>query len=144
VNAASKSRRHVRPVDGADELATWLSDRAHTIVLGPGGGVGQPMREMVLAALAGERAVVARCRRADELAEARESLFARIKARRPSPTVLLRMKASFVRLFSGDLQEAEITSKCGKTKAAADASGAIVLLKGSDTVVASPKAGSHH
>jgi NAD(P)H-hydrate repair Nnr-like enzyme with NAD(P)H-hydrate dehydratase domain len=51
VNAASNLAVMVRPVDGADELATWLSDpRLNTVVLGPGGGVGQPMREMVLAA----------------------------------------------------------------------------------------------
>jgi hypothetical protein len=37
------------------------------------------------------------------------------------------------------VQGAEITSKCGKSKAAAVASGAIVLLKGSDTVVATPQ-----
>src|ERR1700675_3979730 len=58
VNAASNLAVMVGPVDGADELATWLSDpRLSTIVLGPGGGVGQPMREMALVALAGERAV---------------------------------------------------------------------------------------
>ena len=59
VNAATNLAIMVRPVDGAEELAGWLADaRLNAIVLGPGGGVGPRMREMVLAALAGERAVV--------------------------------------------------------------------------------------
>ena len=40
-------------------LTALLADpRLNALVLGPGGGVGAPMRELVLAALAGERAVV--------------------------------------------------------------------------------------
>ena len=59
VNAAANLAVMVRPVDGADELAEFLSDRRrNAVVLGPGGGVGRAMRELVLAALAGERAVV--------------------------------------------------------------------------------------
>jgi hydroxyethylthiazole kinase-like uncharacterized protein yjeF len=140
VNAAGNLAVMVRPVDGADELATWLCDpRLNTIVLGPGGGVGQPMRDMVLAALAGERAVVLDADALTSFAEAPETLFAAIKTRGPSPTVLTPHEGEFVRLFSKGAQEAEITSKYDKAKAAAVASGAIVLLKGSDTVVASPK-----
>jgi len=140
VNAASNLAVMVRPVDGADELATWLADpRINTIVLGPGGGVGQPMREMVLAALAGERAVVLDADALTSFADAPETLFAAIKARGASPTVLTPHQGEFVRLFSKGSQETEITSKCERTKAAAGASGAIVLLKGSDTVVATPE-----
>src|SRR5439155_1673485 len=64
VNATASLAVMVRPVDGADELADFLNDpRRNVVVLGPGGGVGRPMRDLVLAALAGERAVVARHRR---------------------------------------------------------------------------------
>src|SRR5205823_4794097 len=59
VNAVTSLAVMVRPVDGAAELAAFLSDgRRNAVVLGPGGGVGAPMRQMVLAALGGERAVV--------------------------------------------------------------------------------------
>ena len=52
VNAAGNLAVMVRPVDGAAELARFLADdRLNAMVLGPGGGVGQPMRETVLAAL---------------------------------------------------------------------------------------------
>src|SRR5262249_40905734 len=57
VNAAASLAVMVRPVDGADELTSFLHDRRRNVVLlGPGGGVGQPMRDLVLAALKGERA----------------------------------------------------------------------------------------
>jgi len=140
VNAASNLAIMVRPVDGADELAKWLSDpRLNTVVLGPGGGIGQPMREMVLTVLAGERAVVLDADALTSFAEAPDILFAAIKARGASPTVLTPHEGEFARLFSKNLQETESTPKCDRAKAAAAASGAIVLLKGSDTVVASPE-----
>lgn len=59
VNAASNLAVMVRAVDGASELATVLTDRRlNAVVLGPGGGVGAAMRDLVLTALAGECAVV--------------------------------------------------------------------------------------
>ncbi len=140
VSAASNLAIMVRPVDGVDELTVWLSDpRLNAIVLGPGGGVGQPMREMVLAALAGDRAVVLDADALTSFAEAPDALFEVIKGRGPSPTVLTPHEGEFVRLFREVSQEAEMVSKCERAKAAAMASGAIVLLKGSDTVVATPQ-----
>ena len=86
VNAAANLAVMVRPVDGAEELAAWLDDpRLNAIVLGPGGGVGPPMREMVLAALSGERAVVLDADALTSFADAPEALFAAIKSRRPTP-----------------------------------------------------------
>ena len=88
VNAASNLAVMVRPVDGAEELAAWLADpRLNAVVLGPGGGRrGQPMREMVLAALAGERAVVLDADALTSFADAPETLFAAIRSRGASPT----------------------------------------------------------
>ena len=48
-------------------------------------------------------------------------------------------EGEFARLFSEISQGTEIASKSDRAKAAAEASGAIVLLKGSDTVVAAPE-----
>ena len=68
VNAAANLAVMVRPVEGADELSEFLSDRRrNAVVLGPGGGVGDEMRALVLAALAGRARGGARCRRADQL-----------------------------------------------------------------------------
>ncbi len=137
VNAAGNLAVMVHPVDGAKELAAWLADpRLNAIVLGPGGGVGGRMRDMVIAALSGERAVVLDADALTSFAEAPETLFSAIKARGAAPTVMTPHQGEFVRLFKDPLQAAGNTSKYELAKTAAAASGAIVLLKGSDTVVA--------
>ena len=59
VNAAASLAVMVRAVDGADELQRLLADkRLNAVALGPGLGVGAATRELVLAALDGERAAV--------------------------------------------------------------------------------------
>jgi hydroxyethylthiazole kinase-like uncharacterized protein yjeF len=140
VHAASNLSIMVRPVDGAAELAAWLTDpRLNAVVLGPGGGIGPQMREMVLAALSGERAVVLDADALTSFADNPETLFSAIKSRGSLPTVLTPHEGEFSRLFSKAAQGAEISSKCDRARAAAVASGATVLLKGSDTVVAKPQ-----
>ena len=139
VNAAASLAVMVRPVDGAAELSAMLADpRLNTVVLGPGGGVGAPMREMVLAALMGDRAVVLDADALTSFADTRDSLFAAIKARGSSPTVVTPHEGEFARLFKSALQETDKSSKCDRARGAAEGSGAVVLLKGSDTVVAEP------
>jgi NAD(P)H-hydrate repair Nnr-like enzyme with NAD(P)H-hydrate dehydratase domain len=71
-------------------------------------------------------------------AEEPEALFAAIAARGPAPTVLTPHEGEFARLFSRVPQVIEPASKCDRALGAAKASGATVLLKGSDTVVAGP------
>jgi hydroxyethylthiazole kinase-like uncharacterized protein yjeF len=138
VNAAATLAIMVRAVDGAAELAAMLADpRLNTVVLGPGGGVGAPMREMVLAALAGERAVVLDADALTSFAEQRETLFSAIRSR-TSATVLTPHEGEFARLFNVGAQLNEKTEKYERVRAAAEASAAVVLLKGSDTVVAQP------
>lgn len=138
VHAAANVAIMVRQVSGAAELAALLRDpRLSAIVLGPGGGVGEPMRAMVLAALAGERAAVLDADALTSFAEAPAPLFAAIRAR-TSGTVLTPHEGEFGRLFREIMKGLEITSKCDRALMAAQASGAVVLLKGSDTVLAAP------
>jgi hydroxyethylthiazole kinase-like uncharacterized protein yjeF len=139
VNAAASLAVMVRPVEDAVELAGWLADpRLNAIVLGPGGGVGTRMREMVLAALSGERAVVLDADALTSFADDPEALFSAIKARGAAPTVLTPHEGEFARLFKSVPQTTGIMSKCSRVDGAAWSSGAIVLLKGSDTVVTAP------
>ncbi|MBX9829424.1 MAG: NAD(P)H-hydrate dehydratase [Xanthobacteraceae bacterium] len=139
VNAAASLAVMVRPLGGAPELSAMLADpRLNTVVLGPGGGVGAPMRDMVLAALAGDRAVVLDADALTSFAETPETLFAAIKVRGASPTVLTPHEGEFARLFKTEPQAADIPSKYDRARQAAEASAAVVLLKGSDTVVAEP------
>jgi hydroxyethylthiazole kinase-like uncharacterized protein yjeF len=138
VHAAANVAVMVRPVDSAKDLSGLLADaRLNTIVLGPGGGVGASMREMALTALGGERAVVLDADALTSFAEAPDALFSALKAR-TAPTVLTPHEGEFARLFKTAVRVHEISSKLERGRAAAAASGAIVLLKGSDTVVAAP------
>jgi hydroxyethylthiazole kinase-like uncharacterized protein yjeF len=136
VNAQANLAVMVRPVEGADGLTEFLSDRRrNAVVLGPGGGVGGEMRQLVLAALAGERAVLLDADALTSFADEPQVLFAAVRGR-GRPTVLTPHEGEFSRLFSRISGESR--SKLEKARSAAEASGAIVLLKGPDTVVAAP------
>ncbi len=136
VNAAASLAVMVRPVDGADELTSFLDDpRRNVVLLGPGGGVGQPMRDLVLAALKGERAVVLDADALTSFADELQALCAAVRTRGKA-TLMTPHEGEFSRLFKilGD----EAPSKLERARWAAQTTGAVVLLKGPDTVVAAP------
>jgi hydroxyethylthiazole kinase-like uncharacterized protein yjeF len=139
VHAASNLAVMVRAVEDAAGLAALLGDaRLNAVVLGPGAGVGGRTREQVLAALDGARAVVLDADAPTSFADAEETLFTAIRARAPSPTVLTPHEGEFARLFRKNVQQSEISPKTDRARRAAAQSEAVVLLKGSDTVVAAP------
>ena len=137
VNAASSLAVMVRPVDGSTELADFLADkRRNAVVLGPGGGVGQAMREQVEAAMASSAAVVLD---ADALTSFLPAALAEMIAKRTNRNVVLTPHdGEFARLFKAIAEDAYVHAKLEKARAAAQMSGAIVVLKGADTVVAAP------
>ncbi len=139
VNAAASLSVMVRPVDGADDLAGFLADKRHNaVVLGPGGGVGAAMREQVRAALQSEAAAVLDADALTSFADDPEALFADIVARGGRDTVLTPHDGEFSRLFSAINKDSEVHGKLERARVATRLSGAVVLLKGPDTVVAAP------
>jgi ADP-dependent NAD(P)H-hydrate dehydratase / NAD(P)H-hydrate epimerase len=139
VNAAASLAVMVRPVDGAGELADFLADkRRNAVVLGPGGGVGLAMRDAVRTVLQSEAAAVLDADALTSFADQPEALFADIRARGRHNTVLTPHEGEFARVFSKISQSPEVFGKLERARAAARASGAVVLLKGPDTVVAAP------
>ena len=141
VNAAASLAVMVRPVDGADELRSLLADhRLNAVVLGPGLGVGANTRDLVLAALDGERAVVLDADALTSFADDPAALFAAIAAQPGRPVVLTPHQGEFSRLFKNAAQAVGNESKLDCARAAARASGAVVLLKGPDTVSPRPTA----
>jgi hydroxyethylthiazole kinase-like uncharacterized protein yjeF len=139
VNAASSLAVMVRPVDGPSELADFLADtRRNAVVLGPGGGVGPAMREQVRAALASEAAVVLDADALTSFADEPPALFSAIAKRTGCGVVMTPHEGEFSRLFRGLTSDSKLHSKLERAGVAAKMSGAIVLLKGPDTVVATP------
>ncbi len=139
INAAASLAVMVRPVDDAAELHEFLADQRHNVVaLGPGGGVGPAMREKVLAGLASLAAVVLDADALTSFADDPTALFSVIRKRRGDSVVLTPHEGEFSILFKSIDENPQFSSKLEKTRAAAEKSGAVVLLKGSDTVVATP------
>jgi hydroxyethylthiazole kinase-like uncharacterized protein yjeF len=136
VNAASNLAIMVRPVDGAEALGALLQDRRfNAVALGPGIGVNETTCELVLAALAGERAVVLDADAMTSFAKQPDRLAQALR-RRYQPTVLTPHEGEFARYFGALDAQTTVGSKLERARLAAQSTGATVLLKGADTVVA--------
>jgi hydroxyethylthiazole kinase-like uncharacterized protein yjeF len=139
VNAAALTAVMVRPIDTAIEFAElWNDKRLNTCVIGPGAGLGQRTRDFVLIALSAKRNLVLDADALTSFAEAPDRLFEAIKASHDPQVVLTPHEGEFPRLFSDISNKHPLRSKLERVRAAAERSGAVVLLKGPDTVVASP------
>ncbi|HVZ28513.1 MAG TPA: NAD(P)H-hydrate dehydratase [Rhizomicrobium sp.] len=134
VNAAHLTAVMVKPFEAAQGLSHLLLDkRFNTVVMGPGLGVGETARERVLAATASPAKLVLDADALTSFAADPQALF---KSIRPGQAVLTPHEGEFERLFPRLLQKS--ASKLDAARAAAQKSGAVVLLKGSDTVIAKP------
>jgi hydroxyethylthiazole kinase-like uncharacterized protein yjeF len=139
VNAAASLAVMVRPVDGAAELAKFLSDRRlNALAIGPGAGVGEATCERVLAALAGERAVVLDADAITSFASNPQRLAKALQARSPQATILTPHEGEFSRYFGALDEKARALSRLERARLAAKLVGSVVVLKGADTVVAAP------
>jgi len=162
VNAAHLTAIMLLPFDAPGGLEQVLQDRRRNAVLiGPGCGVDDSTRAMVRIALGSGAAVVLDAdaltsfarpsaspddstpasvsgfgflsRSAPEIAAGPEALFAMTRA--AERAVLTPHAGEFGRLFGAGEPGA---SKIDRTRAAAAASGAVVVFKGADTVIAAP------
>jgi ADP-dependent NAD(P)H-hydrate dehydratase / NAD(P)H-hydrate epimerase len=129
VYAAALTSIMVRPVSRDDDFAQLLADvRYSALLIGPGAGVNTKTRERALAMLATRRAVLLDADAISVFADSPAALAAAIRG----PCVLTPHEGEFARLFPGD------GDKLTRARAAARSSGAIVVLKGADTVIAAP------
>ena len=129
VYAAALISIMVSPIARPEDLEHLLADSRYTgLLIGPGAGIGPETRSRVLAMLATGRPTVLD---ADALTAFENDPSALDRAI-TGPCVLTPHDGEFRRLFdqSGD--------KLTRTRAAARRSGAVVVLKGSDTVIAAP------
>jgi ADP-dependent NAD(P)H-hydrate dehydratase / NAD(P)H-hydrate epimerase len=139
VNAMALTAVMVRAVDNAAEFAEQLADkRFNTVVIGPGAGVGQRTVDFVHTALTARRQLVLDADALTSFAVAPDRLFESIKAVSDPQVVLTPHEGEFPRLFSDMSNKHPGRSKLERVRAAAERCGAVVLLKGADTAVASP------
>jgi hydroxyethylthiazole kinase-like uncharacterized protein yjeF len=124
----------VREADDARALKALLADpRKNALLIGPGVGVGQRTKEMVMAALGTSAAIVLDADALTSFADDPQPLFAAI-ASRGAPVVSTPHDGEFARLFP----DLAAQPKLDRARQAAARSGAIIALKGADTVVAAP------
>lgn len=139
INAAQLTAVMVRPVDGAEGLADILGDaRFNAVVLGPALGVGEETRRMVEVAAAAQRHLVLDADALTSFAGNLAGLWQVVTSAVPSGVVLTPHEGEFSRLFGEAEGVAQARSKLERARAAAAASGAVVVLKGPDTVIAAP------
>jgi len=165
VHAAALTAIMTRVCDSAGGLTGILADRRkNTLVMGPGLGVGEKTRALVRAALDadGESGVLPRAvvLDADALTSFEDDAFglAQMIRRRGRGVVLTPHDGEFARLFGhagqndqsqwldvlqqvllSHFDDLHSKSKLDRARAAAALSGAVVILKGPDTVVADPE-----
>jgi len=133
VNAATLAAIMVKPFSGATGLGDLLKDkRFNAVVIGPGCGTGRATQELVEAVLTTDAAAVID---ADALTSFQDDPAALFRLLR-EPAVLTPHKGEFERIFKGVLEKSQ--NKIEAARAAAAMAGCTVLLKGPDTVVATP------
>jgi len=137
VNATASLAVMVRPVDGGAELATFLADRRlNAMAIGPGVGVGEPTCELVLTALSGERAVVLDADAITSFATNPQRLAEALRGRAAQGTIMTPHEGEFSRYFGALDGKTKVGSKLDRARLAAQITGAVIVLKGADTVVA--------
>ena len=133
VNAASLTAIMVKPFSGAAGLADLLKDkRLNSVVIGPGCGTGRATQEMVAAVLASPASAVLDADALTAFASDPKAFFLLLKPN----AVLTPHEGEFERIFPGLL--ARSSTRIEAARSAAAAAKCTVLLKGPDTVVATP------
>ena len=129
IYAAALTGVIVHPVADIEAFQEFLTDkRRNAALIGPGAGVGGETRDRTLAILGGGKRAVLDADALTSFAEDPDTLFSAIR----SPCVMTPHAGEFSRLFdtAGDKPE--------RARRAARQAGAVVLLKGDDTVIAAP------
>jgi ADP-dependent NAD(P)H-hydrate dehydratase / NAD(P)H-hydrate epimerase len=141
INSAHLTAVMVAPFANAREFEALIADeRRRAIVLGPGAGAGPTLRKLVAAALtrpAKQRTIVLDADALTSFAGDALRLAALIK-RGGHEAVMTPHEGEFAKLFEGAPDVRLDDDKLARARAAARLMGAVVLVKGADTVVAAP------
>jgi ADP-dependent NAD(P)H-hydrate dehydratase / NAD(P)H-hydrate epimerase len=129
IYAAALTGVIVHPITGLEDFRAFLADpRRNAALIGPGAGVGGETRDKTLAILAAGKRAVLDADALTSFADDPETLLSAIRA----PCVFTPHAGEFARIFDTS------GSKVERVRRAARRSGAVILLKGADTVIAAP------
>ena len=133
IYAAALTGVIVAPIANAEDFAVLLADkRRNAALIGPGAGVHPETRDKALEILAAGKSAVLDADALTVFADSPAVLFDAIK----SPCTLTPHEGEFARLF--DTSGSKLDSKLDRARRAAKTSGAVIVLKGADTVIAAP------
>lgn len=136
VNASHLTAIMLQRCEDEAELVERLGDeRLNAFVIGPGFGIGEKARAFASAILAAGRHLVLDADAISSFRDEPDTLFEAVRIAKGS-AVLTPHAGEFARLFP-DLATGD-GSKLDKARAAAWRSGAFVVFKGADTVLAAP------
>lgn len=136
-HASSYAALMCRPCESPEDLEDLLADpRFNSVVLGPGLGVGEGTKARLAAASGSGRSLVVDADALTSFAAAPEALGQVVA--RARQVVLTPHEGEFARLFGHLPAIMDAPSKLERARGAAALVGAVLVLKGADTVVAAP------
>lgn len=132
--AAALEAVMVHACPDAEHFSKWIKKkRIGTILIGPGCGLSDRTIEFVVAALQSKANVILDADALTVFKDNPETLFELIRKKENGKCILTPHEAEFARLFAFE------GSKLDRARLAAVQSGAVILLKGADTIIASPQ-----
>ena len=138
-NAAHLTAIMLRPCENADDLDDLLADeRLAPVLLGPGLGSGEPTRDFVRVAAQSGRGLVLDADALTSFSGEAAALATELRQGGAS-AVITPHEGEFRRLFGGTPATSADVSKLERARRAAALLGAVVVLKGSDTIIAAPE-----
>ena len=133
IYAAGDPGTLVKTVEGRAAFADFIDDaRRNAVLVGPGGGVSEETAHKALSVLATDKAVVLDADALSAFGGKSATLFDVLADRDPDLCLLTPHDGEFKRLFAWE------GDRLTRARSAASECGAVVLLKGPDTVIAHP------
>ncbi len=136
VNASHLTSVMLKEINGIDEFFNFVKEKKiKTLIIGPGIGVNQMIKELVVRAIKEEIEFVLDADGLTSFEKNPNELFDLLRKRRKRNNIILTPhEGEFNRLFEfGNM------NKIDKANKAADITNSTILFKGNDTIISSPK-----